>query len=322
MTAYLPPRVRALIILTILIALAPMLFPSSFYYRVGTLIFINSIAVIGLVILIGYAGQISLGHAGFSGIGAYACALGPVHLGLHPFASLFLGAVVSALLAWFVGRPILRLKGHYLAVATLGLGMLISMVLTNETQLTGGPDGMAVEGLGLAKAVRETLGFKVKTSVVWYWFGGGMLLIGAWLALNLYNSPTGRVLRSLHDSEIAAKTVGADVARYKLVAFVISAAYASVAGSLLALFNRFITPDIASFLHSVELVTMTVLGGAGSVLGGIAGATLLTALPQVLTMFHEYEHVMLGLIMMLVMIFMRDGLLPTLRKLMLRRAIP
>lgn len=321
MTYRLAPRVKALLILAAIILLAPLLFPSSFYYRVGTLIFINSIAVLGLVILIGYAGQISLGHAGFSGIGAYACALGPVYLGLHPAFSLVLGVIISCLLAWLVGRPILKLKGHYLAVATLGLGMLISMVLSNESQITGGPDGIAVESLGIVKLVKNMLAMRVKSSIVWYWFAGFMLLFGAWLALNLYNSPTGRTLRSLHDSEIAAKTVGADVARYKLIAFVISAGYASVAGSMIALFNKFITPDVASFLHSVELVTMTVLGGAGSVLGGISGAFLLTALPQALTIFHEYEHVLLGLIMMLVMIFMQDGLLPTLRKLMLRRAI-
>ncbi len=321
MTKRLPPRVKALLILAAIILVAPLLFPSSFYYRVGTLIFINSIAVLGLVILIGYAGQVSLGHAGFLGIGAYANALGPVYLGLHPALSMILGVVISVCLAWVVGRPILRLKGHYLAVATLGLGMLIAMVLSNEAQITGGPDGISVEALGIVKAVKSILAMKVKSSVVWYWFAGLMLLVGAWIALNLYNSPTGRVLRSLHDSEIAAKTVGADVARYKLIAFVISAAYASVAGSLVALFNKFITPDVASFLHSVELVTMTVLGGAGSVLGGISGATLLTALPQALTVFHEYEHILLGLIMMLVMIFMQHGLLPTLKKLLRRRAI-
>ena len=114
--------------------------------------------------------------------------------------------------------------------------------------------------------------------------------------------------------------VGVDVARYKLTAFVISAVYASLAGSMIALFNKFITPDVAGFLHSIELVTMAVLGGAGSVLGGIFGAALLTALPQLLTVFHEYEHLLLGLIMMLVMIFMRDGLLPSLRAALGRRA--
>ena len=123
----------------VLIALAPAFFPSSFYYRVGALIFVNGLAVVGLVVLLGYAGQISLGHAGFVGLGAYASALGPAELGLLPSISLLLGAGVSGLLAWLIGRPILRLKGHYLAVATLALGMLISMVLNNESQITGGP---------------------------------------------------------------------------------------------------------------------------------------------------------------------------------------
>lgn len=314
----LSPHTATLLFLGAIIVLAPLLFPSAFYYRVGTLIFINGLAVIGLVILIGFAGQISLGHAGFSGIGAYACAIGPVQLGLPPVLCVLLGAGLSALLAWLAGRPILRLKGHYLAVATLGFGILISMVLNNEAWLTGGPDGMPVEALGL-KAALKTVGLKLKASVVWYWFAGLVLFLGAWLALNLRDSPTGRALRSLHDSEMAANVVGVDVARYKLTAFVISAVYASLAGSMIALFNRFITPDVAGFLHSIELVTMAVLGGAGSVLGGILGATLLTALPQVLTRFHEYEHLLLGLVMMLVMIFMREGLLPSLRAALQRR---
>lgn len=313
----LPPYIAALALLTAIIAIAPLLFPSSYYYRIGTLIFINGLGVIGLVILIGYAGQISLGHAGFFGVGAYACALGPAHLGLAPLLSLIAGAMLSGLIAWIVGRPILRLKGHFLAVATLGFGILISIVLSNESQLTGGPDGMIVSSLGLAKALKG-LGLDLKTSQIWYGFTALILLFGAWLALNLHNSPTGRALRSLHDSEIAALTIGVNVARYKLRAFVLSAVYASVAGSLLALFNRFITPDVAGFLHSIELVTMTVLGGAGSVFGGIFGAALLTTLPQILTVFHDYEHIVLGAIMMLVMIFMPQGLLPSLNRLFRR----
>lgn len=319
MAKKLSPAGWALLILFVAIAIAPILFPSSYYYRIGTLIFINGLAVTGLVVLIGYAGQISLGHAGFAGIGAYACALLPAHFGVPPVVSLFAGAAIAGGIAWIVGRPILRLRGHYLAVATLGFGVLIYMVLGNESQWTGGPDGMTVEALGLKDLLRLA-GLKPKTSVLWYWFTGAVLLGGAWFALNLRESPTGRALRSLHDSEVAARVVGVDVARYKLIAFVISAVYASLAGSLLALFNRFITPDIASFLHSIELVTMTVLGGAGTVMGGVLGATLLTALPQALTVFHDYEHIMLGLIMMLVMIFMREGLLPSLRNLFRRRS--
>ncbi|WP_207102314.1 branched-chain amino acid ABC transporter permease [Paracoccus shandongensis] len=299
-----------LLVLVVLILLSPVLFPSGYYYRVGALIFVNAIAVTGIVILTGYAGQISLGHAGFAGIGAYACALAPVHLGLHPSLAMILGAAISAVLAWLVGRPILRLKGYYLGVATLGFGILVSMVLNNERQLTGGPDGMEVPDLGLRGLLKDA-GLDLTNGQFWYFLCGIVLIAAAWLALNLYNSPTGRALRALHGSEVAARTVGVDVARLKLQAFVISAVYASVSGSLLALQNKFITPDVAGFMHSIEMVTMAVLGGVGSILGAIFGAAVLTLLPQVLTVFAEYEQLVLGLVMMGVMIFLPQGLLPS-----------
>ncbi|SEI00086.1 branched-chain amino acid ABC transporter permease [Paracoccus alkenifer] len=303
-------KTATLLVLALMIAVTPFFFPSGYYYRVGALIFVNGIAVTGIVILTGYAGQISLGHAGFAGIGAYACALAPVHLGLHPALAVVLGAAISAVLAWLVGRPILRLKGYYLGVATLGFGILVSMVLNNERDLTRGPDGIDVPELGL-RAVLKGWGLDMTNGQFWYFFCGLILILGAWLALNLYDSPTGRALRALHGSEIAARTVGVDVARMKLQAFVISAVYASVSGSLLALQNKFITPDVAGFMHSIEMVTMAVLGGVGSILGAILGAGILTLLPQVLTVFAEYEQLVLGLVMMLVMIFLREGLLPS-----------
>ncbi len=308
-----------LVVLAVIILIMPFFFPSGFYFRIGALIFINAFAVVGLVILIGYAGQISLGHAGFLGIGAYSVALAPVYIGLPPSLSLFFGAGLTGIIAWIIGRPILKLKGHYLAVATLGFGILVFLFLSNEDQITGGPDGITVAALGIKPAL-AAMGIKAKTSVIWYFFTGFILLIGAWTAINLRNSPTGRALRSLHDSEIAAKTIGVDVARYKLIAFTISAVYASIAGSMLALMNKFVTPDVAGFIYSIELITMTVLGGATSVLGGILGAAVLTILPQALTFFHDYEHLVLGLIMMLIMIFMRDGLLPSLMAQIRRKA--
>ncbi|MCU0815933.1 MAG: branched-chain amino acid ABC transporter permease [Cypionkella sp.] len=303
-------KTATLLGLAALVALAPLFFPSGFYYRVGALIFVNGLAVTGIVILTGWAGQISLGHAGFAGIGAYACALAPVHWGIHPGLAIFLGAAVSALLAFLVGRPILRLKGYYLAVASLGMGILISMVLNNERDLTRGPDGIDVPELGL-RAVLKTAGLDLTNGQFWYFFCGLILLLGAWIALNLHDSPTGRALRALHGSEVAARTVGIDVPRLKLQAFVISAVYASVSGSLLALQNKFITPDVAGFMHSVEMVTMAVLGGVGSVAGAIFGAAVLTLLPQVLTVFAEYEQLVLGLVMVLVMIFLREGVVPS-----------
>jgi branched-chain amino acid transport system permease protein len=306
-------RYATLALLAAIIAILPLFFPSTYYFRVGSLVWVSAFAAIGLNILMGQAGQVSLGHAGFFGLGAYAVAIGPAHLGMPVWAALLAGAVISAVLAYLVGRPILRLKGHYLAIATLGLGVLVALVLTTESRWTGGPDGMPVARLTL-------FGWRASGSSAWYWISGGLLVLGAWIALNLAETPTGRAFRALHDSEVAARVVGIDVSRFKLQAFVIASVYASIAGSMLALMNGFINPDQAGFLHSVELVTMVVLGGLGSVVGGIVGAAVLVTLPQLLTVFQEYEHLLLGLIIILSMIFMRDGIVPTVSKLLTRRA--
>jgi branched-chain amino acid transport system permease protein len=292
----------------------PVFFPSAYYYRVAALVLVFALAAIGLNLLMGFAGQVSLGHAGFMGIGAYAVAIGPTHLGLPSSGSFVIGAGLSALVAFLVGRPILRLKGHYLAVATLGFGILLAIVFTNEARFTGGPDGMTVPRLVL-------FGLSVRGAQAWYWITAVTFLIGAVLALNLIDSPSGRALRAIHDSEVAARVLGVDVARMKLLVFVISAIYASVAGSYFALLNGHITPDVSGFLRSIELVAMVVLGGMGSVAGSLVGAALLVVLPQTLTLLHDYEHMALGLIVMLVMIFLRAGIVPTFaRALSLRRA--
>lgn len=305
----LAPRIAVPLVLAVLVVGLSFALPSNFYLRVAALVWISALAVIGLNLLMGYAGQVSLGHAGFFGIGAYAVAVLPAQFSLHPLLAALAGAVVAGLVAYFVGRPILRLKGHYLAVATLGFGMLIAMTISNEAWLTGGPDGMPVERLTL-------FGWRVRGADTWYWITGGLLVIGAWIAGNLVASPTGRALRALHDSEVAARVAGIDVARAKLTVFVISAIYAAVAGAALALVNGFVTPDKANFMHSIELVTMVVLGGMGSILGSVAGAAILVVLPQVLTSFHDYEHMVLGLIMMVIMIVLRSGIVPGLASLL------
>jgi branched-chain amino acid transport system permease protein len=297
-------RLTPLLVLSAVMAVAPVLFPSVFYYEIGASIFIAALAVMGLNLLMGYAGQVSLGHAGFWGLGAYAVAIGPTHLGIPPLASLLAGVLLTMLVAWLVGRPILKLRGHYLAVATLGFGFLVGMVLTNEARWTGGPDGMGVPRL-------DIMGFVIRGSRMWYWTSAAVLLAGTWLALNIVDSPTGRALRALHDSQVAAAVNGVDVTRYKLTAFTISAGYASLAGSMAAFSDGHITPNSAGFLYSIELVTMSVLGGMGSIVGAVVGAGLLRALPQVLTFLHEYEHLVLGLTMMLIMIFLPAGILPS-----------
>jgi branched-chain amino acid transport system permease protein len=291
----------------------PFLTDSSYYLRVAALVFIFGLAVLGLNLLMGFAGQVSLGHAGFFGIGGYAVAVAPTHFGVPSWLALIAGVAIAGLLAFIIGRPILRLKGHYLAVATLGMGILIAMVFTNEARLTGGPDGMAVPRLVL-------FGFVARGSASWYWISGVTLVLAALLAVNLIDSPTGRALRAIHDSEIASRVLGIDVARYKLIAFVLSAVYAAIAGAYLALFDGLVTPATAGFLRSIEFVTMAVLGGLGSILGSIVGAALLTVLPQVLTVFHDYEQIALGLIMIVFMIFLRAGIVPSLANLFRRGA--
>ncbi len=290
--------------LAVVMVLLPVIAPGSFYLRVAALVYINAIAVIGLNLLMGYAGQVSLGHAGFFGIGAYTVTLGPAVFRLPVWASLVAGVVFSGVLAFIVGRPILKLRGFYFAVATLGLGLLIWMFFNNQSDLTGGPNGMQVPRLVL-------FGWRAAGTFTWYWISAATLAFAAWLALNLINSPTGRAFRAIHDSEIAARTLGVDIARYKLLAFVLSAVYGAVAGSYLSLFDGFVTPDSASFLRSIEFVVMAVLGGLGSIFGSIVGAALLVVLPQALTSFHEYEEIVLGLIMIVFMIFLPTGIVPS-----------
>jgi len=298
-------RLISLVPLAAIILVLPLAFPSAYYYRVAALVFIFAIASLGLNLLMGFAGQVSLGHAGFMGIGAYAVAIGPTYLGIPPLFSFVLGAMLSALVAFVVGRPILRLKGHYLAVATLGFGVLLAIVFANEANWTGGPDGMTVPRFTL-------LNWPLRGADTWYWISAVSFLVSATLALNLIESPTGRALRAIHDSEIAARVLGVDVAQKKLMIFVVSAVYASVAGSYVALINGYITPDVSGFLRSIELVAMVVLGGMGSVAGSLVGSAVLVILPQALTLFHDYEHMVLGLIVMSVMIFLRGGIVPSL----------
>src|SRR6476469_11188387 len=205
MRALLSHRLVPIVTMAAIVVVLPLLFPSAYYYRVAALVFVFALASIGLNLLMGFAGQVSLGHAGFMGIGAYAVAIGPTHLGVPSWLAFVLGAALSALVAYLVGRPILRLKGHYLAVATLGFGLLLAIVFSNEARLTGGPDGMSVPRLVL-------FGWSLRGPDTWYWITAASFLIGATLALNLIDSPSGRALRAIHDSEVAARVLGVDVA--------------------------------------------------------------------------------------------------------------
>jgi branched-chain amino acid transport system permease protein len=310
------PRTGGLGALAVLVAAAPLAFPNAYFYDVAVNALFNAVVCVGLNLLVGYGGQISLGHAGFFALGAYGSAILTSKYGMPPLAAMLASAVGVGALAFVVGRPILKLKGHYLAMATLGIGIIIHIVLKTESGLTGGPDGIGVDTFSVA-------GFAVMGDKAWYWVAAALLVLAVWLSLNLVDSPVGRALRAVHGSEIGAQVVGVDTTRYKVLVFVVSAVFASLVGSLFAHKNAFITPDIGSFFRSIELVTMVVLGGMASTFGAVIGAVLLTLLPQALASFEDYEAMILGGIMMGTMIFMPKGLLPSARLLWRkRRAAP
>jgi branched-chain amino acid transport system permease protein len=190
-------------------------------------------------------------------------------------------------------------------MATLGLGIIINIILRNEAKYTGGPDGMPVPPFTL-------FGVTVDGDRQWYWIVSAILMVSVWASINLMNSPFGRALRALHGSEVAAQVVGVNVIRYKVTIFVMSAVFASIMGSITAHYVGFVSPALADFGHSIELITMVVVGGMASVFGSLVGAVLLTALPQALATFEGWETVAFGVILILCMIFMPRGLVPTL----------
>jgi branched-chain amino acid transport system permease protein len=306
-------RTAGIAALALVIALLPAVLSNDYYYNVAILVAMNAIACVGLNLLIGYAGQISLGHAAFFALGAYGTGILASRYGWPAWLSIPASVAAVGVLAFIVGRPTLKLKGHYLAMATLGLGIIVSIVLATEDRITGGPDGMAVPPLAL-------FGREVSGERTWYWIAGAALLASVWLAQNLVASPIGRALRALHSSEIAAETSGIDSARYKLVVFVVSALFAAAAGTLTAHYSGFITPARGSFMHSVELVIMVVFGGMASTFGAVVGAAVLTTLPQFLTVLKDYEMMVFGAVLMVTMALFPKGVVPTLAQRM--RVVP
>jgi branched-chain amino acid transport system permease protein len=294
---------RGLYILTAMAILLPIAFPDNYYVTVvGVTAALNAILAVSLNLLMGYAGQISLGHAGFFGLGAYASAILTTRYGWNPWPAILAGMAVTGVIAFTLARPILRLKGHYLAMATLGMGIIINIVLVQAGGFTGGPDGLGeIPTLSL-------FGWRVNSDLRWYMVTVGVLLVVVWISLNIINSRSGRALRALHGSEVAAEMMGIDTSATKTQVFVLAALIASLAGSLFAYQQAFVSPDSFSFFFSIELVTMVVLGGMASTYGAILGAIILTFLPELLVVFEDYEVMIFGAILMLMMIFLPQGL--------------
>ena len=290
------------LIFTLGVALVRLSVANDYYFTLLNIIGINTLLVVGLNLLLGYAGQISLGHAAFFGLGAYTSGILTATYGVSPWLALPAGLVVAGVAAVLVGVPALKLRGYYLAMATLGFGIIVYIVFNQAQVLTGGPSGLSgISSLSL-------FGFPLDSPerlFLLIWPVLGVILL---LSANLVDSRLGRALRALHDSEAAAQSLGVNTSRAKLLVFVWSALYAALAGSLYAHTLKFIEPTTFNFMFSIKLVTMVVVGGMASVWGSLLGAAVLTILPELLTVFHDYEVLIFGAILMVVIIFLPRGL--------------
>lgn len=285
----------------------------SYYLSILTLAGIYAIIVMGLNILMGYAGQISLGHAAFFSAGAYTSAILTAIWGISPLVSLFPAVIVSGLLAFAVGIPTLRLKEHYLAMATLGIGLIMHSVLSaNPFNITGGPGGIPnIPPIHIA-------GFVTDNDVTQYYLIWFLCLIIFILSSNIVNSRFGRALRAIHKNEMVTNVLGVNTYKYKLKIFVLSAVYAGFAGYLYAHSSPlfYVNPDdVCHFVFSIKIVTMVVIGGMNTMWGALAGAIGLTMMPEFIRMVStrfggmnttDIEMALYGMILVAIMILSKS----------------
>ncbi len=290
------------LIFAVLVFSAPLLFNGGYLMNVLVFVGIHTMLAIALNLLLGYAGQISLGHAGFFGLGAYASGILTATFGWNPWLAMPVSALAVAALAYLIGFPILKLKGHYLAMATLGMGIIIYIVFNETIDYTGGPSGLSgIPNMSLG-------GVSFDSDIKNYYLIWTCTLLTVLLSLNLADSRIGRALRAVHDSEVAARVMGVNARLLKVQIFALSAVICSLAGSLYAHTMTFLAPSSFGFNFSVELLTMVVIGGLGSIYGSFLGAALLTLLPEFLRAAHDYDIVIYGGLLMVMTIFMPGGL--------------
>ena len=251
---------------------------------------INIILAVSLNLVIGFTGQLALGHAGFMSIGGYTAAIITLKLNAPFFIALIIGGLVAAFLGYLIGLPILRLKGDYLAITTLGFGEIIRVVIVNMDVL-GGPRGLEVP---------------LKTDFTWVYFAAMFTII---IIRNIIKSSQGRAMIAIREDEIAAEAMGINTTKFKVRAFVIAAFFAGIAGGLYAHFYMFMDPGSFNFLRSFEILTYVVLGGMGSISGSIIAAAVLTALSEILRNFNDYRMVVYALSLILLMIFRPQGIM-------------
>lgn len=258
------------------------------------------IVALGVNLLTGFTGQVSLAHGAFYGIGAYTAVLLELKLGVPFVMALPAGGLLAAAVGLAVSVPAFRLSGHYLALATLGFNQVVQLVMIHWESLTNGPIGLRVPGfrhLGGLSAVQTSALIIVVCALVLYW-----------VADNIVHSRTGRALVAIRESEIASSAAGIHLARYKAVAFAVSAFFAGIGGGLIAQHTLFVSPDYFGFLESVLFIIMIVVGGLGSTVGSVLGAVVMTALPELLGRLQEWYGIIYGGILLVFVIAMPRGI--------------
>jgi branched-chain amino acid transport system permease protein len=286
----------------VIAALPPVFLHNEYFLSVLVFAGIYAIAAMGLSMFMGYAGQISLGHAGFFALGGYCTAILTKMHHWPPILALVAGAALSVSVAFIVGAPALRLRGHYLAMATLGFGEIVYITAGAAIGLTQGPSGFSgIPSMSLA-------GITFKSELSKYFLVWGTAAVVLALSLNIIHSRVGRALRSIHGDETAANAMGVDVAKYKIKAFMYSALLASIAGSLYVHHMRFVSPTGFNFNRSILFLIMIMSGGMGSLWGAMIGAVIFTLLPEFLKFFQDYDILVYGAVLMLMMMFLPEGL--------------
>jgi branched-chain amino acid transport system permease protein len=279
------------------IYLLPLLLKGSYWMHI--------LVVIGIYIIaaIGFAGQISLCQASFFGIGAYISAILSNTYGFPPVLALLIGVAATSAIAFCVGLPVLRLRGYYLAIATLGFGLIVQSIFVTLQDITKGPDGFRnVVPLSIG-------GYVFREVTEYYYLVWTISILILLLTRNVVSSRVGRALLALRGDDVAASSVGIDITKYKTQAFVLSAAYASLAGSLYVHYNRFISPQVADLSNSITMIIMAVLGGIRTVYGVIIGAAIMKSIPELLESILDYQMIITGIILVVLLLYMPHGLL-------------
>jgi len=284
----------------------PLVLGNNYYLMALNIAALNVMIVIGLNLLMGYAGQISLGHAAFFGLGAYLSAILTTTYGFPAWPTILCAMAVTAGIAYLIGIPTLKLEGHYLVMATLGFNVIVYIVMIQLSAVTGGPSGFA----GIPSLRIGGFAFDSDRRIYYLLWSISIGILS--LSLNLIRSRAGRAMAALSHNEIAARCTGIDTETYKVKIFVISAAMASLAGSLYAHYITFISPGSFSIFFSLQAVTMVLVGGMGSLWGSVFGAIFLSLLPEVLHGVKEYNVLVYGFILMAVLMYFPKGLFPAL----------